>query len=268
MQSFMTSSTWDAVICASSGGMIPASASRSISPVIDAMIISPTSGVCHCCAMSCQTYSRSIGPSPHAHVRIRSGRTETRRWTSRLPQSCPTRSTGSPTRATSPASHSTYASFVASNPAGTGAPNPGSDGVRMSRRLRWARSLSHRRCVSGTPCTRTAGMVRRYTARVADALGLQPVVVVVVGFDVVVVVGSLVVVGGSDVVVVVGSAMVVGGSDVVVVVGSVVVGGGSVVVVVVEVGVVVEEVVVVVVEGLVVGVVDVVVVVDPSVVVV
>src|SRR5438132_1149459 len=97
MQAFIRSSTRDAIARASSAGTpAPGRPSASASVVMPAITASPTSGVCHCWARSCQTYSRSTGPSPQAQVRMRSGRSDTTRWTSSAPQSCPTTSTGSP----------------------------------------------------------------------------------------------------------------------------------------------------------------------------
>src|SRR6266516_373884 len=98
-----------------------------------------------------------MGPLPQAQVRTRSGRSETARCTRIAPQSWPTRSTGAPARSTSRTSQSMYASLVASKPAGRAHPKPGSDGATTSARRRRARSGAHRRCVSGTPWTRTAG---------------------------------------------------------------------------------------------------------------
>src|SRR5438034_4573061 len=98
-----------------------------------------------------------MGPLPQAQVRTRSGRSETARCTTVAHQSWPTRSTGAPARSTSRTSQSTYASLVASKLAGRAHPKPGKDGATTSARRRRARSGAHRRCVSGTPWTRTAG---------------------------------------------------------------------------------------------------------------
>src|SRR5438876_6650752 len=98
-----------------------------------------------------------MGPLPQAQVRTGSGRSETARCTRIAPQSWPTRSTGTPARSISRTSQSTYASLLASKLAGRAHPKPGSDGVTTSARRRRARSGAHRRCVSGTPWTRTAG---------------------------------------------------------------------------------------------------------------
>src|SRR3989442_1211126 len=140
MASFMAASTCCAVSRADSAGTPAAASPSAIASGVNAsMTCSPTPGVCHCCAMSCQTYSASAGPLPHAQVRTRSGRSETSRCTSSAPQSWPTRSTGAPTRSISRASQSTYASLLAAKPGGRAHPKPGSDGVMTSVRRRRAR---------------------------------------------------------------------------------------------------------------------------------
>ena len=65
------------------------------------------------------------------------------------PQSCPTRSTGSPKASTSVMSHPRYSSAVHPNPAGTGAPKPGGDRVVASTRSSSARSGPQTAAVSG-----------------------------------------------------------------------------------------------------------------------
>src|SRR6266436_4738920 len=69
MASFMVASMCCAVSRADSAGTPAAASPSAIASGVNAsMICSPRPGVCHCCAMSCQTYSASAGPLPRAPV--------------------------------------------------------------------------------------------------------------------------------------------------------------------------------------------------------
>ena len=74
------------------------------------------------------------------------------------PQSCPTRSTGSPRRSSCAASQSAYSSIVAPKPAGRALSNPGSDSATVSGRSSAASRPCQTAGVSGTPWTKTAVM--------------------------------------------------------------------------------------------------------------
>ena len=120
---------------------------------------SPSCGVCQVLAKSC--HSNSTSPMLAASVtqdRISSGRVDTTRTTNPPPQSCPTRSTGSPRRSISATSQLAYSSIVAPNPAGRAASNPGSDRATVSGRSSAAKRPCQTAGVSGTPWTKTAVM--------------------------------------------------------------------------------------------------------------
>src|SRR6185503_17731020 len=86
------------------------------------------------------------------------------------PQSCATRSTGPPTLSTSLSSQSQYASLLQSNPGGTSHPNPGSDTDTTSSRRSRRINVFHTSCVSGTPCTNTAGISGHHKGEDGDQI--------------------------------------------------------------------------------------------------
>ncbi len=162
MLSFMDASTREAASPARSAGTSkPAARSAANAPGRSSrMKRSPAAGSCQTLASGCQVYAASTGPLPPAQVRTRSGRSEATRAVRMQPQSWPTRSTGSPTRSSRAISQSTYSSLVERKPSGRGAPNPGRSQASTSVRVRWRRTPSHTRWVSGTPWTRMAGIRR------------------------------------------------------------------------------------------------------------
>ena len=161
MQRFIVSST--AAIAASASGC-PRSliAATATSPDMSSMICSPTSGVCHCTARSCQVKASVTAPLAIVNERSSSGCVSAIRSVSSEPQSWPTRSTGSPISSIWRTIQAAYSSFVAPNPSGTGQPKPGSASATASSRVSSASTGSHNAAVSGTPWTKTAGTAAAY----------------------------------------------------------------------------------------------------------
>src|SRR5882724_952821 len=172
MLRFIVRSTCSAAVIASDWGTPAATrAETSASAVSFSITCSPTPGVCQSFAAVCHSYSASSGAAPAAQVRTSVGSSETARTTRSPPQSWPTRSIGPSMRRNSASSQSQYASFEQSKPAGIAQPKPGRESVTTSSRRSRRTSAPQTRCVSGTPCTRTAGisgLVPEEASRVAE----------------------------------------------------------------------------------------------------
>ncbi len=168
MACFIVSSARPAA-AAGSGWPASVSAAVTASPVMSSMICSPTSGVCHWVASSCQRNTSLTAPSAITQLRSSSGRVVAIRWAKIDPQSWPTRSTGSPIASSWSISQSTYSCFVHPKPSGMASPNPGKRGQTTSSRVSRATTGSQNSGVSGTPGTRTAGTATPRRAARRDA---------------------------------------------------------------------------------------------------